>query len=206
VKHLNFAIIAGTAFALLAAAPLSAQLSMGVGSDFLDAVKKSDGDKAINLLNSHPDGLVNAKDTDGNTALLIVIARRDADWTGYLLNHEADPNLAGKGGETPLIAAARAGFDDAVPWLIGLGAKVDATNRAGETALIVAVQQRNAPIVQLLLNAGANPDKTDNTQGYSARQYAQRDPRARDILALIESKSKPAKSDEPAKLDDFKLK
>jgi hypothetical protein len=40
----------------------------------------------------------------------------------------------------------------------------------------------------MLLEAGANPDKTDHAAGYSARDYAQRDPRARDILKLIETK------------------
>lgn len=74
----------------------------------------------------------------------------------------------------------------------------------GETALIVAVQQRQAPIAKLLLEAGANPDKTDNAAGLSARDYAKRDSRSRDILALIESTKKPAPKND--KLDDFKLK
>ena len=82
----------------------------------------------------------------------------------------------------------RVGFENAIEWLLGLGAKVDASNRMGETPLIVAVQQREAPIVRLLLNAGADPDRTDHAAGYSARDYAARDPRARDILKLIEDK------------------
>ena len=73
-------------------------------------------------------------------------------------------------------------------WLIALGAKVDAANRMGETPLIIAVQQRELPIARLLLDAGANPDKSDAAAGYSARDYATRDPRARDILKLIEDK------------------
>lgn len=204
---------AGLALALLVGAPVSAQNQVssglgpaGAGSDFLDAVKKSDGDKATDLLASNPGGLVNVRGSDGNTGLIIAITRRDEQWTGFLLNKGADPNLAGKGGDTPMIAAARVGFGEAIPWLVGLGAKVDATNRAGETALIIAVQQRNTPIVEFLLKAGANPDKTDNTQGYSARQYAQRDPRARDILTLIENNSKTAKPEKTDKLESFKLK
>jgi ankyrin repeat protein len=58
----------------------------------------------------------------------------------------------------------------------------------GETPLITAVVQRQTPIVKMLLAAGANPDKTDTAAGYSARDYAQRDNRARDILQLIEAK------------------
>ena len=39
-----------------------------------------------------------------------------------------------------------------------------------------------------LLDAGANPDRSDAAAGYSARDYATRDPRAREILKLIEDK------------------
>ena len=41
-----------------------------------------------------------------------------------------------------VLGSERTAYDDAVPWLIVRGAKVDATNRMGETPLIVAVQQR----------------------------------------------------------------
>jgi ankyrin repeat protein len=87
-----------------------------------------------------------------------------------------------------LIAAARVGFEDAVEWLLSLGAKVDAPNRMGETPLIIAVQQRQPQIVRVLLNAGADPDKPDAAAGYSARDYAKRDNRSRQILDLIEAK------------------
>ena len=42
--------------------------------------------------------------------------------------------------------------------------------------------------IRLLLNAGADPDRTDAAAGYSARDYATRDTRARDILKLINDK------------------
>jgi ankyrin repeat protein len=176
------------------AAPAVAQMGTGYqGLDFLEAVKSRDGSKAMQLLTDNPAGLVNSRGDDGNTALIMALARRDPEWVGFLLNKGADPNLGGKGGDTPLIVAARYGFDDAIQWLLDLGAKVDATNKMGETPLIVAVQQRQIPAVRLLLRAGANPDKTDNAAGYSARNYAERDTRARDLLQLINAmKPKPA--------------
>ena len=61
-------------------------------------------------------------------------------------------------------------------------------DRAGETPLIVAVQQRRPQIVRVLLGAGADPDKPDSAAGYSARDYAKRDTRSRQILDLIEAK------------------
>jgi ankyrin repeat protein len=184
VKQLGFALIVACA---LVASPVVAQFSTP-GYDFIEAVKKSDGDKATEILSTHPAGIVNTKDGDGNTGLIIAISRGDESWTGFLLNKGADPNLAGKNGDTPLIAATRVGFQNAIEWLIGLGAKVNSPNRTGETPLIIAVQQREVPIVRLLLDAGADPDRADHAAGYSARDYATRDPRARDILKLIEDK------------------
>lgn len=173
-------------------APAIAQLA-NAGLDFVEAVKNSDGDKVTKLLQDHPDGLFDAKDADGNTGLIIALARRDEEWTGFLINKGASVNLAGQGGNTPLITASRVGFEDAIGWLLAAGAKVDATNRMGETALIAAVQAHQPHVVRILLQAGADPDRTDSAQGYSARDYATRDPRARDILTMIQAKKpKPA--------------
>ena len=190
MKLLKFALVVATLSTI--ATPAIAQVN-DPANDFIQAVKNRDNDKALQVLNDHPSGIVNVRDGDGNTPLIITIARRDAEWTAYLLNKGADPNLAGKAGDTPLIVASRMGFGDAVEWLLGLGARVDATNRMGETALIASVQQRQTPIVRLLLAAGADPDRSDAAAGYSARQYAERDTRARDILQMINNtKPKPA--------------
>jgi uncharacterized protein len=185
VKQLGFVFLAAAA---LAASPATGQALTSAGYDFMDAVKKSDGGKATNLLDTHPKGLVNTKDNDGNTALIIALNRSDEQWTGFLINKGADPNLGGKGGDTPLIVASRVGFEQAVEWLLSVGAKVDGTNKMGETPLIVAVQQHQIPIVRVLLSQGADPDRTDHAAGYSARDYAKRDARSRDILKMIEDK------------------
>ena len=193
------------AIALIWAAPVAAQVSGYDGVNFVRAVRESDADKAIPLLASRA-GVVNARDANGDTALTIAIARNDSMWAFFLLDRGADPNLAGVNDDTPLIVAARVGFVDAAEQLIARKAKVDLPNRRGETPLIVAVQQRQKDLVRLLLDNGADPDRTDNVAGLSARDYAKRDTRSRDMLALIEG-AKPAK---PAvkkvdKLDDFKL-
>lgn len=189
MKSLRFALVTFS----LALSSTGALAQMGSDSDkFLEAVQSRDGDQAIQLLQDHPT-IINAKNSKGDTALIIVIDRTDADWTGYLLNHGADPNAPGAGGDTPLIAAARMGFDEAAEWLIGLHAKVDGTNKMGETPLIIAVQKRDAPLVKLLLAAGADADVRDTAAGYSARDYAKRDSRSREILKLIEDK-KPSPS------------
>ena len=184
---MRYLTIAIGALAMLAVeAPAVAQFSYD-SLDFISAVQKRNGDKAAQLLTDHPT-IVDARDGKGDTALIIAINRGDSDWTGFLLNKGADPNLQGASGETPLMAAARIGFQDAAEWLLNVGAKIDGTNRLGETPLIIAVQLRQVQMVRFLLEHGANPDKVDAAQGYSARDYAARDNRGRQILQMIEAK------------------
>ena len=187
----SFFVAGLAAIALFTAAPATAQTGFQTnGEAFVDAVRKDDGPKAMQLLREHPT-VVNSRDPKGETALLIALRRDDREWTGFLLNSGADVDLAGRDGETPLIAAARIGFEDAIGWLTKLGARLDASNKLGETALIVAVQGRHVRTVRELLQAGANPDKADYA-GYTARDYAKRDTRTRQLIELIEAK-KPSK-------------
>jgi uncharacterized protein len=184
MKFLKIALV-GVALSIVSA-PAAAQLSAD-SDKFLDAVKKSDGAAGMSLLDANPT-IVDIPDSSGDTALIIAIRRSDSAWTGFLLNHGADPNHAGAGGDTPLIAAARVGFDEAAGWLLTMGGKVDQTNKMGETPLIIAVQRRNVPMVKRFLRAGADPDRTDSAAGYSARDYARRDSRSREIQKLIDDK------------------
>lgn len=191
MNYLKFAVIAVSL--TIVGAPAFSQSGGFDGIQFVDAVKKKDGTKVMEFIQKNGSGIVDAKDASGNTALIVAITDRSEDYTAFLLSKGADPNLPGKGGDTPLIAAARVGYDDAAEWLLGQGAKVDSANRMGETPLIIAVQQRQLSMVNLLLSAGANPDKTDNAAGLSARDYAARDSRSREIQQAIQSKKpKPA--------------
>lgn len=179
----------------LTATPVAGQVMHGSdGERFVTAVRDRDGSEAMELLNSRGPTVLNARDGKGDTGLIIAISERDDLWTSFLLQQGADPNLAARNGDTPLIAAARIGYTDAAAQLIRRKAKVDGDNRMGETPLIIAVQLRNVPMVKLLLEAGANPDKPDSAAGYSARDYAKRDTRSREILKLIEAKAPPPKA------------
>ncbi len=144
---------------------------------------------AVHRIRGRPT-IVKARGEKGETGLLVAIGRRDEEWLLFLLGQGADPDAAAGNGERPLIAAARIGYATAVTQLLARKAKIDAVNKMGETALIVAVQQRQLPIVRMLLASGADPDKADSAAGYSARDYAKRDARGREILRLMEA-SKP---------------
>ena len=182
--------VARAVLLLAATLPAAAATAQGGfdGDKFVAAVRERDGAEAMEILRARGATVLNARDEKGETGLIVAISRRDEDWAMFLLQQGADPNQAARDGETPLIAAARVGYTGAIATLIDLDAKIDETNRMGETALIVAVQRRQAPIVKLLLAAGADPDRTDSAAGYSARDYARRDTRSREILKLIEAK------------------
>lgn len=179
---------AGFALAmLLLAVPATAQSNASEGEAFLKAVEDKDGGKVVPLLENPSSRVVNYRGYSGDTALHIATRNRESDWVGFLIGKGADPNIGDAKGDTPLIIAARMGYEEAATWMLDRTARVDLANRRGETALIVAVQQRQRRMVELLLEAGANPDKADHSAGYSARDYAKRDTRSRELLKLIET-------------------
>ena len=179
----------GIALATLAlvAAPAMAQKLSSDGDAFLTALREGNGSKAVSLADGKGSTVINYRGDGGETALLIVTRLRNLNWIGFLLANGANPDVGDKNGDTPLILASRSGYNEGVAELLKARAQVDHTNRLGETALIVAVQQRNAPVVSTLLKLGANPDRQDHASGYSARDYAKRDSRSKDMLRLIET-------------------
>ena len=183
----------------LIAAPVPGQGITSKGDEFLTALRESNGSKAMRLVEDSGFTVINHRGDDGSTALHIVVRNRNSNWIGYLLTNGADKDAGDKKGDTPLILAARSGYGEGAARLLMSGAQVDKSNRLGETALIVAVQQRQAAIVSTLLKLGANPDKRDHAAGYSARDYANRDSRTKDMLKLIETvKSRVSEVGKPA--------
>ena len=193
--------LAGMALGLgLIASPAMSQGLTSKGDEFLTALRESNGSKAMRLVEDSGFTVINHRADDGSTALHIVIRTRNSNWVGYLLANGADKDAGDKKGDTPLILAARSGYGEGAARLLMSGAQVDKPNRLGETALIVAVQQRQAAIVSTLLKLGANPDKRDHAAGFSARDYAKRDSRTKEMLKLIETvKSRVPEIGKPAR-------
>ena len=174
-----------TAVALALATPAAAQMYSD-GYRFLQAVKNSEGEDATELLNQPGSVVINSRDlSTGETGLHITVEREDLTWTRFLLQEDANPNIADNSGRTPLTMAAQQGWVEGVSALIAGGARVDVTSRTGETALIYAVHSRNLEMIEALVEAGADPDRADNT-GRSAREYASQPGVPSRVLAAIE--------------------
>lgn len=179
---LAFAVATG-----IGASPAQAQFRGGYA--FLQAVESRDGTKATDALKNDATLINTRHPENGETALIIVTKRRDINWLRFLIAKGADASIADRQGVTPLMHTALLNFADGAQELLDAKAPVDQANRRGETALILAVQSKNTALVRLLVRRGANPDKADHVAGMSARDYAKRDDRTGQLLALLDAKA-----------------
>jgi ankyrin repeat protein len=90
------------------------------------------GDPAVIRLLLAADVAREARNSDGNTALMLATLSQDPERVAALLEWGADPNLANDVGLTPLLAAARDGQVEAARLLLAAGADVAAIDRAGQ--------------------------------------------------------------------------
>lgn len=176
------------AAAVMLAAPASAQFSDSY--KFLEAVRKGDGtavSAAIDVPGVTP---INTKDrSTGQTALMIVVDRKDLTWTSYLLGKGARPDLADNDGRTPLMIAVEKRFPEGVELLLSGKANPNQTNGRGETPLMRAVQMQDVGMVRLLMANGADPKKRDTLAGMSALDYAERDGRVPGLIDALKAEN-----------------
>ncbi|MBV9929580.1 MAG: ankyrin repeat domain-containing protein [Alphaproteobacteria bacterium] len=193
IKRYGRIAAAALALALTVGAPAAAQ-SYSDGYLFLKAVREKDADKVNQLVASSANVVLNIRDqADGEGALHYVTRDREIVWLNFLLGKGARADIQNSKGETPLSLATQIGWREGAELLLSRGASVDLGNQRGETPLMLAVQRRDLPMVQLLLSHGANPNKSDRVSGYSALEYAKRDPRATAMVKAMTEKMAPAK-------------
>ena len=169
VRHIALAAIA--LFTVSVTAPATAQFSDSYR--FLEAVRKSENAKIVEFLEQPGVTPINTKDrTSGETALMIVVGRRDPTMTSYLLGRGARADLTDNSGRTPLMLATERRFPEGMQLLLANKANPNQTNNSGETPLIRAVQLRDMEMVRLLMSFGADPDRRDTLAGMSALDYA----------------------------------
>lgn len=199
----SYSIIAALALFSASGAAFS-QVKLSPSTTFLEAIKEGDGAKVNQLLQNPSFNVINARDPKtGETALHFLTQQRNTEWLRVILARGGNPNLGDNKGDMPLHVAAQLNYVDGAEVLIKGKARIDGRNNAGETPLIRAVRFRNVDMVKLLMKNGANPDLTENETGRSARDYATEDPRARAVLAVIESGGQDAEPNKPAPTLDF---
>lgn len=171
--------------ALLIAAPAAAQFSESY--NFIKAIKDKDANKAIDLAEKPGNTIINSRDADtGEGGIHIATRRTDLPWVGLMIKYGANVNLRDREGNTALILATIARWNEGINLFLRVKAQPDIQNRLGETAMLKAVQARDQQVVEMLVKAGANPDINDNS-GTSPRSAAAADPRAAAITKLFEA-------------------
>ncbi|MBI5460804.1 MAG: ankyrin repeat domain-containing protein [Gammaproteobacteria bacterium] len=155
-------------------APVVAQAQDGTrneaASNFIKAARDGDADGVRRFLVTgvKPD----ARNADGETALLAAASSMNAETVKMLVAAGADVNVAStENGWTPLMTAAFFGATESVRVLLDAGADVNATNQYGETALLQATFRGQDDVVKELLAHGADV-APHNDKGFTALRAA----------------------------------
>jgi len=102
---------------------------------------------------------VDAKDSNGRTALIYASSGPFPETVELLLNHGAEVNLQGTAeGFTALMMAAAEGQLDVVRLLLAHGARMDILDRDGDTAEKFARERGHSEVLKLLGNPPADSD------------------------------------------------
>ena len=139
------------------------------------AVVRNDVKSVESLLAAGSD--VNYAMPDGNKVLLVAAGSKSTAAAGVLVDHGADPNVADRGGVTPLHTAAQLGSLELVNKLLAKGANPNALTAkaagggrgggggggffrgpSGElTALMMAAKANQQEVMKALIDRGADP-------------------------------------------------
>ncbi len=113
---------------------------------------------------------INAKDTNGRTALIIAAITGDRAITELLLNKGANANDKDKNGNTALMTTVNNGQREMSELLLAKGANVNDQTTSGITALMIAAQKGYREEIELLLRKGADVNAKD-TAGRTALMF-----------------------------------
>ena len=148
-----------------------------------DAAKNQDAKTVRSLLGQKAD--VNARSSDGSTALLWLAHWDDAESADLLLKVGADANTANDFGMTPLSQACTNGSAEFVRLLLKSGAKPNTPIATGETPLMTCAKTGNADAVRLLIEYGAAVNAKEPAQSQTALMWAAAERHANVVSALI---------------------
>lgn len=142
--------------------------------------------KAIYTSEGEPVDL-NAKDLDGNNALMFALKSGRRDAIKYLLEIGIDVNYVNELGFSPLHFAVRKNNLGLVALLVDSGANVNIEGKNGETPLFDAVFENNGEMVFALVANGANVDARTKDGQTSLMRASENKSRQSAFRALIAS-------------------
>lgn len=128
---------------------------------------------------------VNARETDGSTALHYAANLGDAAIVEALLAAGADAKASNRYGITPLVLACVRGNAATVERLIAAGADPNTATAAGVTVTMTAARTGAADVIRVLSARGANVNAAETTRSQTALMWAAADGNVDAVKALI---------------------
>jgi ankyrin repeat protein len=167
-------------------APSAGQSSPTRDSELHEAAEQGDLSRVNALIAAKANP--NAKDSDGNTALMLASDKGHTDVVRALLAAKADVNAKNGGESTALIRASINGHTAVVQALLAAKADVNAKGSTGDTALTWASSFGHTEVVQALIAAKADVNAKD-MQGETALMGASSHGYATVVQALLAAKA-----------------
>jgi uncharacterized protein len=129
---------------------------------------------------------VNARESDGTTALQWAAHNNDADLVDRLLKAGADAKAKNQFGTTPMSEAAFNANTAIIDSLLKAGADPDSPSADGQTALMLIARSSNVAAAKLLLEHGAHLNAKENQKEQTALMWASAEhqgPMVRELVA-----------------------
>jgi len=139
-------------------------------SPLVEAARSQDAKTVRSLLSQKAD--VNARSSDGSTALLWLAHWNDPDTADLLLKAGADANTTNDFGMTPLSQACINGNAQFVRLLLKSGANPNMAIATGETPLMTCAKTGNVDAVRILIEYGAAVNAKEPTENQTPLMWA----------------------------------
>jgi ankyrin repeat protein len=144
---------------------------MSWSSEIHKAAETGNLDEIKGLLANTPT-LIEEKDENGHTPLLVAARGGQIEIAKYLVDKGADIKAVNARGNTALHLAAWAGNAALADYFIAKGIDINAKSPTGMTPLLYAVNMERPEVVKLLLTKGADINIADNNFGGTAIHWA----------------------------------
>src|SRR5579872_2704099 len=176
-RHLRHCLLAITGLAGVATAAGTVDLRLP------EAARNQDAKAVRTLLAQKAD--VNARSSDGSTALLWLAHWNDTETADLVLKAGADANVANDFGMIPLSQACTNASFEFVRLLLKSGANPNAAIATGETPLMTCAKTGNVDAVRLLVEYGAAVNATEPAEKQTALMWAAAERHPNVVSALI---------------------
>jgi len=124
---------------------------------------------------------VNAKGTNGETAIMLAAVNKNIELLKFLVKKTANINAQNNEGYTALMFVSSQGDVEFAEFLIAKGAEMNTQNNNGETALMLSVLHAHIGMTKMLIEKGADVH-VRNKKGNRAIEYAFLNSQTKEIL------------------------